>query len=96
MHSTSQQEGSKLMTVGPHLLLKHSSKSKHSQHAKANTTTTIPILGLWIDARLKSSYLMIENSRSWTVFLLLMLSVMKQVRLWTHLVQPRRDSLEEQ
>ena len=30
MHSTSQQEGSKLMTVGPHLLLKHSSKSKHS------------------------------------------------------------------
>jgi hypothetical protein len=53
MHSTSQQEGSKLMTVGPHLLLKRSSKSKHSRHAKADTTTTTPILGQWIDVRMK-------------------------------------------
>jgi hypothetical protein len=81
MHSTSQQEGSELMTVGPRLLLKHSSKSKHSQHAKANTITTTPILGQWIDAHMKSFYLMIKNSRSWIVFLLLMLLVTEQLRL---------------
>jgi hypothetical protein len=81
MHSTSQQEGSKLMTVGPHLLLKRSLKSKHSQHAKANTITRTPILGQWIDAHMKSFYLMIENSRSWIGVLLLMLLAMEQVRL---------------
>jgi hypothetical protein len=53
IHSTSQQVGSKLMTVGPHLLLKRSSKSKHPRHAEANTTTTTPILGQWIGARMK-------------------------------------------
>jgi hypothetical protein len=67
-------------------------KSKHSRHAKANRTATTPILSLWIDTRMKSSYLMIKNSRSWIVFLLLMLMVMEQVRLWAHLKQPRRDS----
>jgi hypothetical protein len=38
-------------SVGPCLLLKRSSKSKHSRHAKANTITTTPILSQWINAR---------------------------------------------
>jgi hypothetical protein len=55
------------MTVGPRLLLKRSLKSKHSRRAKADTITTTPMLGQWIDAHMKSFYLMIENSRSWIV-----------------------------
>jgi hypothetical protein len=69
---------------------------KNSRHAKADTTTTTPILGQWIDARMKSFYLMIKNSSSLIVFLLLMLLAMEQVRLLAHLKQPRRDSLKEQ
>jgi hypothetical protein len=59
-----QQEGSKLMTVGPCLLLTRSLKSKHSQHTKADMTAATPILGQWINMRTKSSYLVIKNSRS--------------------------------
>ncbi len=69
------------MTVKPHLLLKLSLKSKHLRHAKANTTTATAILGQWIDAHMKSFHSMIKNSRSWIVFLLLMLLAMEQVRL---------------
>jgi hypothetical protein len=44
-----------------------------SRHAKANKTTKAPILGQWIDASMKSSYLMIKNSQIWIVSSLLML-----------------------
>jgi hypothetical protein len=71
-------------------------KSNHSRHAKANTTTTTPFLGQWINVCMNSSYLMIKKSRSWIVFLLLMLLVVEQVRLWARLKQPKRDYLEEQ
>jgi hypothetical protein len=38
---------------------------------------------------------MIENSRSWIVFSLLMPMVMEQVRLWARLKQPRKKFFRE-